>query len=67
MSERLQLTDILETLDRQVEDDKITLQDIVDTFNSRGFGPVVLLPALIALLPTGGVPEIGRASCRERV
>ena len=43
MSERLQLTDILETLDRQVEDDKITLQDIVDTFNSRGFGPVVLL------------------------
>jgi len=61
MSERLRLTDILETLDRQVEDDKITLQDIADTFNSRGFGPVVLLPALIALLPTGGVPGVPSA------
>jgi len=61
MSERLKLTDILETLDRQVEDDTITLQDIVDTFNARGFGPVVLLPALIALLPTGGVPGVPSA------
>lgn len=58
MSERMKLTDILETLDRQVEDETITLQDIVDTFNARGFGPVVLLPALIALLPTGGVPGV---------
>ncbi|MDH4572751.1 exopolysaccharide biosynthesis protein [Salinicola acroporae] len=58
MSERMKLTDILETLDDQVEDETITLQDIVDTFNARGFGPVVLLPALIALLPTGGVPGV---------
>ncbi|WP_110600938.1 exopolysaccharide biosynthesis protein [Salinicola lusitanus] len=58
MSERMKLTDILETLDQQVEDETITLQDIVDTFNARGFGPVVLLPALIALLPTGGVPGV---------
>lgn len=58
MSERMNLTDTLETLDQQVEDETITLQDIVDTFNARGFGPVVLLPALIALLPTGGVPGV---------
>ncbi|MGQ7242500.1 exopolysaccharide biosynthesis protein [Salinicola sp. V024] len=58
MAERLKLTAIFETLDRQVEDDTITLQDIIDTFNARGFGPVVLLPALIALLPTGGVPGV---------
>ncbi|WP_189445616.1 exopolysaccharide biosynthesis protein, partial [Salinicola rhizosphaerae] len=58
MAEHFKLTDILETLDQQVEDDEITLGDIVDTFNSRGFGPVVLLPGLIVLLPTGGVPGI---------
>ncbi|WP_251976640.1 exopolysaccharide biosynthesis protein [Salinicola avicenniae] len=58
MAERLKLTQLIDTLDEQVEDDTISLQDIVDTFNSRGFGPVVLLPALIALLPTGGVPGI---------
>jgi len=61
MSKRLKLTDIFETLDRQVEDDTITLQDVIDTFNSRGFGPVVLLPALIAVLPTGGVPGVPSA------
>lgn len=61
MSERLRLTELFETLDDQVVDDTITLQDIVDTFNARGFGPVVLLPALIALLPTGGVPGVPSA------
>ncbi|WP_110687863.1 exopolysaccharide biosynthesis protein [Salinicola aestuarinus] len=58
MSDKLNLTDILETLDERVEDDTITLGDIVETFDSRGFGPVFLLPALIAALPTGGVPGV---------
>lgn len=58
MPEQLKLTDIIETLDRQVDGDTISLQDIVDTFNSRGFGPVVALPGLIALLPTGAVPGV---------
>lgn len=58
MPEQLKLTDIIETLDRQVDGDTISLQDIVETFNSRGFGPVVALPGLIALLPTGAVPGV---------
>ncbi|WP_110689498.1 exopolysaccharide biosynthesis protein [Salinicola endophyticus] len=58
MAERLKLTAIFETLDERVEDDTITLGDIVETFNARGFGPVVLIPGLIALLPTGGVPGV---------
>ncbi|WP_353979177.1 exopolysaccharide biosynthesis protein [Salinicola endophyticus] len=58
MAERLKLTAIFDTLDERVEDDTITLGDIVETFNSRGFGPVVLIPGLIALLPTGGVPGV---------
>ncbi|WP_106419934.1 exopolysaccharide biosynthesis protein [Salinicola tamaricis] len=58
MAERLKLTAIFETLDERVEDDTITLSDIVETFNARGFGPVVLIPGLIALLPTGGVPGV---------
>lgn len=58
MAETFKLTGILEALDERVEKDTITLGDIVDTFSSRGFGPVVLLPGLIALLPTGGIPGV---------
>ena len=43
------LTGLLEELDREIEGD-ISLGDILEHFNSRGFGPLLVLPALLVLL-----------------
>ena len=58
MESRISLTQLLEKLDDANDGRTIQLQDVVDTFQSRGFGPLVTLPALLALLPTGGVPGV---------
>ncbi|MDF9435735.1 MULTISPECIES: exopolysaccharide biosynthesis protein [Chromohalobacter] len=58
MESRISLTQLLEKLDDANDGRTIHLQDVVDTFQSRGFGPLVTLPALLALLPTGGVPGV---------
>lgn len=51
------LTGLLEELDRDIEGD-ISLGAILEHFNSRGFGPLVVLPALMVLLPTGAIPGV---------
>ena len=51
------LTGLLEELDREIEGD-ISLGDILEHFNSRGFGPLLVLPALLVLLPTGAIPGV---------
>ncbi|WP_280563460.1 MULTISPECIES: exopolysaccharide biosynthesis protein [unclassified Chromohalobacter] len=58
MESRISLTQLLETLDETNDGKTIRLQDIVETFRSRGFGPLITLPALLAFLPTGGVPGV---------
>ena len=37
---------------------EVSLGDVVNKFESRGFGPLLLLPSLIALLPTGAIPGV---------
>lgn len=34
----------------------VTLGEIVQTFERRGFGPLLLVPSLILVLPTGAIP-----------
>nr|WP_297458143.1 exopolysaccharide biosynthesis protein [uncultured Halomonas sp.] len=58
MAERMALTGLLEQLDAADTGRKIRLRDIVDIFESRGFGPLLVIPALIVLLPTGAVPGV---------
>ncbi|WP_136067540.1 exopolysaccharide biosynthesis protein [Modicisalibacter radicis] len=58
MARRMALTGLLDQLDEVECGSRIRLQDIVDNFASRGFGPLLVLPALIALLPTGMIPGI---------
>lgn len=36
----------------------LTVDDIVGAFGSRAFGPLVLVPALIGLLPVGAIPVL---------
>nr|WP_053070786.1 exopolysaccharide biosynthesis protein [Halomonas sp. PR-M31] len=58
MAQRITLTQLLEQLDDSDSGETIQLQDIVDNFETRGFGPLLVLPALIVLLPTGAIPGI---------
>jgi hypothetical protein len=58
MAEETNLTEFLEQLRHKISGDGISLGDIVAAFKQRGFGPLLLAPALIALLPTGAIPGV---------
>lgn len=53
-------TQILDELRDAREDteDETTIDDIVKAFRQRGFGPLLVAPALIMVLPTGAIPTI---------
>lgn len=58
MSERINLTGVLDLMDDKTDGEKMTVAAIMDAFGSRGFGPLLLAAALIELLPTGGIPGV---------
>jgi hypothetical protein len=58
MTTPTKLTDFLEQLDDKTSGDTITLGEIVAAFKQRGFGPLLLAPALLVLLPFGAIPTI---------
>ena len=57
MREKHGLTD---TLRRVLEagGERVCVGDIVEALRSRGFGPLILAPVLLVLLPTGAVPGV---------
>lgn len=48
---------LMDDLLQKTEQD-VSVGDVVSQFESRGFGPLLMLPALIALLPTGAIPGV---------
>lgn len=52
------LTDVLEQIEPDKETGKASIGDIMETLESRGFGPLLFGPALIAVMPTGGIPGV---------
>lgn len=52
------LTEILSDIRDDIEGDEIKLGEIVARFEDRGFGPLLLVPAMIAVLPTGAIPGV---------
>ncbi|MEN2751863.1 exopolysaccharide biosynthesis protein [Psychrobacter sp. FBL11] len=52
------LTAVLKQLDPDKDAGKVDIGDIMDTLNSKGFGPLIFAPALIAIMPTGGIPGV---------
>lgn len=44
--------------DETQKGDKISVGDIVEALNSRGYGALLIGPALITVLPTGAIPGI---------
>ncbi|WP_417517560.1 exopolysaccharide biosynthesis protein [Minwuia sp.] len=56
------LTDLLDQIDRQAEDGSTTIGAIMDALDSRSFAPLLLVPGLIALGPTGAIPGMSIAT-----
>lgn len=58
MTKPIQLTDILKKINDNIEGNTVKIKTIVEVFENRGYGPLLLAPALITLLPTGGIPGV---------
>jgi hypothetical protein len=59
MGQELNLRDVLEQIeDKAQESSTLTIDDLVSHFQTRGFGPLIMFPALIAGLPTGAIPGV---------
>jgi hypothetical protein len=52
----MKLTDLLDEMVEGTEGDKVSLGELLDAVESRSFGPLLLVPALIAASPIGAVP-----------
>lgn len=55
------LVDVVDDLDSAAEEsggEDITLGQLLDKVGNRSHGALILVPALIALLPTGGIPTV---------
>lgn len=55
---RSDLTGLLTQLKEQLQGDRITVQDMIAAVSDRGFGPLLLVPALLTILPTGAIPGV---------
>jgi hypothetical protein len=49
------LGDLERTADRQ---DHVSVGDVLDALGGRGYGPLLLIPALIEVSPIGGIPGV---------
>ncbi|HEY8963117.1 MAG TPA: exopolysaccharide biosynthesis protein [Alphaproteobacteria bacterium] len=54
----IKLMEALTQVEEQATGDTICLGDIIDTFNGRGFGALLILPSLFVVLPTGALPFV---------
>lgn len=62
MGEATTLTALLESLDTTAADadgnDRLSIDEVLTVIGERGYGPLALMLALIAALPTGAVPGV---------
>lgn len=56
--QRLSLTQALDEVLECVDDDDVLLQGILQALESRGFGPMIFIPALLVLPPVGAIPGV---------
>lgn len=50
------LAHIVEEVRDGVDGDTVTVGEVLDAIDNRGFGPLLLIPALISISPVGGIP-----------
>lgn len=52
------LTEILSVLSEKANGEDLSFGQIMDTLEYRGFGPMLVAPSLIIILPTGAIPGV---------
>lgn len=57
-AEHTTLTGILSSLAQSEGSEKINVGQVIKRFEYRGFGPLLLVPSLIVILPTGAIPLV---------
>lgn len=59
MSEDTRISELLDALKARPKGRKASVHDIVETFESRGFGPLLIVPAILGMIaPIPGVPTV---------
>ncbi|HET7313825.1 exopolysaccharide biosynthesis protein [Salinisphaera sp.] len=58
MERGITLTTLLEILESSGTSERLTLGEVLATIGERGYAPLTLILALIAILPTGAVPGV---------
>lgn len=59
MSEPHNITEVLEKVEEKTEGEKrISIGEFLTAFEHGGYGPLLLIIALLIILPTGGIPGI---------
>jgi hypothetical protein len=58
MSETMGLTDILKKIHKDTDSDNLKVGEVVKTLEHRGYGALLLAPALLTVMPTGGIPGV---------
>ncbi|WP_295718667.1 exopolysaccharide biosynthesis protein [uncultured Halovibrio sp.] len=58
MSQSMGITDVLLRVREQTTTEQVPVDTLITALESRGFGPLLLAPALLALLPTGAIPGV---------
>ena len=58
MKQTLNITQTLDMLHADSEGESISMDNVITSLEGRGFGPLLLAPALIAFLPSGAIPGI---------
>ena len=58
MPAKTNLTGILDKIHEESEGSEIVIDRIVTSLKHRGYGPMLLMPAIFNLLPTGAIPGV---------
>ncbi len=58
MHQSMGITDVLLRVREQTHTEQVPVDTLITALESRGFGPLLLAPALLALLPTGAIPGV---------
>jgi len=56
------LTGVLDRVEEKTDgEDTVRVEDILDAFSGRLFGPLIIVPGLVLLTPLGGIPLVPAA------
>ncbi len=58
MAEKKVITETLQALKTETTGSEVSVEEIAESLNNRGFGSTLMVPALIAFLPTGAIPGV---------